>query len=213
MIRGKSIPAGAAIAGIILVAGCAGTMSADECVGADWRAIGEADGATGKPVTFFEDRAKDCESHGYAVDHDAYLAGREASLAQFCTASGGFEAGNAGLEYDGVCPAEAEPGFLSQYALGARLFTLNQAYETAVADLDSAAHALEKHYYNLRVADNRFENPNLNAEDRETARQDFEYHRREIARIEYDIPKMNIEIERTRNDLAAFREELAKLAR
>ncbi len=193
------LPASAALA-----AGCASSMSAIDCAHADWRALGEADGRAGELISAFEDRAKACESHSVQPDPIAYQMGRIEGLAHLCTPDGGFAAGAAGLEYQGVCPKPAEAAFLVEYQSGHELFTLTQARDAAVTELEKATNSLDRHYYNLRVAENRVENPNLSPSDRELARQDVEYHQREIARIQYDLPTLNAEIETARAKLDAF---------
>ncbi|MCA8890174.1 MAG: DUF2799 domain-containing protein [Parvularculaceae bacterium] len=210
MIRGRTALRCVLPASALIAAGCASSMSALDCADADWRALGEADGRAGELISAFEDRAKSCESHKVQPDPIAYQLGRVDGLAELCTPDGGFAAGAAGLEYKGVCPKPAEPAFLAKFHTGHQLFELTQARDTAVADLEKATKALDRHYYNLRVARNRVENPNLSPGDRELARQDVDYHQREISRIEYDLPTLNADIESARMALDAFQESLAE---
>ncbi|MEZ5894856.1 MAG: DUF2799 domain-containing protein [Parvularculaceae bacterium] len=210
MIRGRTALRCVFPASVLFAAGCASSMSALDCADADWRALGEADGRAGELMSAFEDRAKACEGHKVQPDPIAYQLGRIDGLAELCTPDGGFAAGAAGLEYQGVCPKPTEPAFLAKYQTGLELFEKTQARDTAVADLEKATKSLDRHYYNLRVAENRVENPNLSPGDRELARQDVDYHQREIARIEYDLPTLNADIEIARTALDSFQESLSQ---
>ena len=196
-----------------LLSACASGMSKDACAGADWFALGEADGLAGEPSERLAKRAEACAEHGFPADVELYRAGRSVGLSRYCTPEGGFEAGRAGLAYRGVCSPEDEARFLPEFELGAEMFRVTTAYDAAVANYESAIEALDQHRYNLRISRRRFENPNLSTEDREKARQDMEHHRREIERIERDLPLLEVEIDRARDALDDFRAYMARLGR
>jgi hypothetical protein len=107
------------------LAGCGGTkMDESECRLADWRAVGYEDGAAGRPTETFARHRRSCAEHGVAPDFQAWQAGRTAGLAEYCSASRGFQEGSRGGVYQGVCPADAEPGFLAGYRDGRELYDL-----------------------------------------------------------------------------------------
>lgn len=197
----------------LFVAGCAGGMSAAECSGADWAALGAADGAAGARPKLFEQRAKACADHGLAVDVAAYEAGRERGLAQYCTDAGGFAAGKSGGEYLGVCPAATEGSFRTGFNAGAKLFLLTAAREKAVADYEKAVVDLDQHRYLLTVAEKRRQKSSISNEDREHERQEAEFRSREIIRIENDLPKLLDAIETSRTALDAYKAELSASGR
>ncbi len=205
-----SIFAVAAPAGLaLLIAGCAGGMSSAQCTGADWTALGLADGRAGAPAKRVEERRSDCGNAG--VDAAAYAAARSEGLLQYCTPTGGFAAGREGGKYEGVCPADSELAFLDAFARGGKLYTLTSARDRAVRDYETAITDLDQHRYLLRVAENRSQKSSIGNEDRELSRQDADYRRREIARIEGRMPEMLNRIEATRAALDAYNAELAAI--
>ena len=192
----------------VMLAGCAGGMSTSECASADWSALGLADGRSGAAPKLVEQRREACAAGGHEADLAAYDAARAEGLAAYCTSKGGFEAGKAGGEYFGVCPKEAEIEFLESFALGGELRELTAATEKAVEDYEKAVAELDQHIYLLRVAEKRYVKPSITNEDRELERQDAEFRRREIARIESRLPGMLDQIEVTRKAVQTYRIEL-----
>ncbi len=197
----------------LALAGCASGMSVADCSGADWTSLGFADGQSGAASNMVDKRRKDCREHGLDVDLAGYAEGRARGLALYCTPEGGFAAGRAGGEYLGVCPAEAEAAFLSDFELGAKLHALTAAREKAIADYETAVADLDQHRYLLGVAEKRYEKPSISNEDREQERQDMEYRRREIARIDNDLPLLLEAIDAGKSALDAFKAELAAMGK
>jgi len=194
-----------------MLAGCVGGMTSTECASADWAAIGLEDGRTGARPKLFDQRRKACESAGASVDLAAYSAARDEGLKTYCTAAGGFASGRSGADYSGLCGGDGEIQFLESYALGAKLRTLTDARDKAVQEYEAAIADLDQHNYLLRVSEKRYSKPSISNEDREHERQDADFRRREIARIENRLPQMLDEIEMTRSALEAYRIELLSM--
>jgi len=192
-----------------MLAGCAGGMTSTECASADWAAIGLEDGRTGARPKLFDQRRKACENTG--VDLAAYSAARDEGLKTYCTAEGGFAAGRTGAEYSGLCGGDGEIRFLESFALGSKLHALTEEKDKAVQDYEAAIAELDQHNYLLRVSEKRYSKPSISNEDREHERQDADFRRREIARIENRLPQMLDEIEKTRSALEAYRIELLSM--
>ncbi len=104
------------------LAGCASGMDSAECVTADWRAIGYEDGSQGRGANSFSERRKACADHGVTPDFEAYMAGRDKGLAQFCRPRNGYRLGVRGYRYSGVCPSEQEPAFQAAHTDGYGLY-------------------------------------------------------------------------------------------
>ena len=116
--------AGILVAGAMAaLSGCA-TMSGEECLTSDWRAIGFEDGAQGYASNRLADRRKACAKHGVTPDFQAYQDGRTEGLKEYCQPQRGFNLGERGGRYNGVCPSHLEPGFLDAFRTGAQLHTL-----------------------------------------------------------------------------------------
>jgi hypothetical protein len=100
------------------LSGCASTRLL-ACSPGDWYAVGFADGRTGEPGDRLFLRSDDCAARGIPFDSNRYEAGRAAGLREYCTVTGGIDAGRSGRPYYDVCSASSEEDFLSGYYLGA----------------------------------------------------------------------------------------------
>jgi len=116
----------AMLAALILLQGCA-TLDRDECKLADWRLIGYQDGVAGKSAARVGEYREDCAKHAVVPDLDAYRAGREEGLQQYCTASNGYRLGNAGRGFAAVCPTALEADFREAYNAGRKLYLARSA--------------------------------------------------------------------------------------
>jgi hypothetical protein len=186
-------------------------MTRSECVGADWSALGLADGSAGARAKLFEERAKACRDETAAPDLKSYESGRAEGLKAFCTPEGGFAAGKSGAKYQSVCPAESEAAFLESFEKGARFAALRTANEMAIDDYDVALADLDQNQYLLGVAEKRYAKPSISNEDREHERQEVEHRRREIVRLEKSLPLLLFGIESSRRALDAYLAELTSL--
>jgi hypothetical protein len=104
-------------------------MDAEECASADWRAIGYEDGVQGQSAAAFGTRRKACAEHGIRADFDAWLAGRDQGVAQFCRPQNGYQLGTQGRQYPGVGPAYLYPAFLAAPAEGYGLYERGAALD------------------------------------------------------------------------------------
>jgi hypothetical protein len=115
-----------------VIAGCSG-MSEQACVTADWRTVGFEDGTGGRSVGNIGSYRNACAEHGVAPDLEAYRAGHAEGVQTYCRESNGFAVGHSGASYQGVCPADLEGAFLTEYNSGRRLHEL----ESALRNVDS----------------------------------------------------------------------------
>ena len=131
------------VAVVILAAFAAScqTMSKEECAVADWRVIGEQDGAAGyAPQERFANHAKACQKAGVAADQSTWYQGYQQGLPRYCTPVNGLAQGQAGRSYANVCPPELDAGFRSGYDLGRRY---NQK-KSEISSLESRIDAAEE---------------------------------------------------------------------
>jgi len=129
-------------AAVYVLAGCSG-MSEQACVSADWRTIGFEDGTRGRPVSNIGSYRQACADHGVAPDLDSYRAGHAEGVQVYCRASNGFDIGHSGAGYQGVCPANLEAAFVSEYNAGRHLFELESALRSTDARIASNYRAQE----------------------------------------------------------------------
>ena len=121
--------AAALLAVLILLQGCA-TLDKDECQLADWRLIGYQDGVAGKSAAVIGEYREDCAKHAVVPDLNAYRAGHQEGLQQYCTASNGYRLGNAGRGFTAVCPTTLEGDFREAYNAGRKLYLARSAVNT-----------------------------------------------------------------------------------
>lgn len=110
---------------VLLLQGCA-SMSRDECVTADWYAIGYESAIRGQRESQISEHRKACAEHGVTPNLARYLEGREAGLQKFCEPGNGYRLGRAGTGYAGVCPPGLEHDFLRSYRAGRELHDMQQ---------------------------------------------------------------------------------------
>ena len=198
---------------MIGLSACATGMSEDECLTADWRGLGERDGAYGETEDKFNQRAARCSDFNIAADLDAYTQGRARGLETYCTPQSGYEEGRAGRRYRGVCPAGLERGFVEDYELGKRLYVLTKEYDDAVDRYERAVNGLESNRYDLRRARDRYNENTLSDDDRAKLRDEMRDYRRDIEQLENDIPLFEVEIDRARDRLDDYRAYLERSGR
>ena len=140
------------IISLLGLSGCA-TMSADECAMSDWHTIGFEDGARGYTAEQLSNRRKACAKHGVAPDFEAYQAGREQGLRQYCQPSRGFSLGSSGARYNGVCPGYMEVDFVNAYNSGHQLYTLRSRVNSATNQINAKEHQLDNARVRIRSAE------------------------------------------------------------
>lgn len=140
------------IMSLLGLSGCA-TMTADECVTSDWHTIGYEDGARGYTAEQLGNRRKACAKHGVAPDFEAYQAGREEGLRQYCQPSRGFSLGSNGARYNGVCPVTMEVEFIDAYNTGRQLHTLRSRISSATNQISSKKRELDRANGRIRSAE------------------------------------------------------------
>lgn len=120
----------------LVLSGCA-TMSKDECLTVDWRTIGYEDGVAGHNGDRIASHRKACADHGVTPDLDAYQAGRQQGLREYCRAENGFHVGASGATYVGACPPELAPAFAVAYESGRELYVREHRVSRANAQLSA----------------------------------------------------------------------------
>jgi hypothetical protein len=131
----------AILAVLALLQGCA-TLNKDECMLADWRLIGYQDGAAGKSAAVVGEYREDCAKHAVVPDLDAWRAGREEGLQQYCKADNGYRLGNAGRGFAAVCPTTLAAGFRNAYDTGRQFYLARSAVNKTHSRINSRKQTL-----------------------------------------------------------------------
>ena len=127
---------------VLAMSGCA-SMSSEECVATDWSAVGYEDGSRGYSTDRFAGHRKACAKHGIKADFEAYQAGRDQGLVEYCQPGRGYDVGSRGGRYYGVCPVELERDFLEAYNEGYHLYTLRSNVNRASSSIAAKERELE----------------------------------------------------------------------
>src|SRR5205085_7248960 len=126
---------------LLALAGCA-SMNRNQCLNADWYAIGLEDGARGRAVERLGDHRRACAEYNVAPDTARYVAGRNEGLKSFCTYERGFSEGRAGNPYEAACPAPGATAFLAGYNRGRELHDLYQRRDEVQREIGRTKAAL-----------------------------------------------------------------------
>lgn len=102
-------------------AGCS-SLSRNQCVAGDWETVGYRDGAGGVASSRLLDHHDACVAHGVVPDRNAYLAGWQDGIAQYCQPANGFSLGQRGVAYGNVCPLRLNGAFRAAYQDGQRIY-------------------------------------------------------------------------------------------
>jgi len=124
-----------------LVPGCV-TLDRNQCLQADWYAVGLEDGARGRPVEHLGDHRRACAEHGVTPQTERYLAGRNEGLKSFCTYERGLAVGRSGQSYSAVCPEGLTERFYTGYQRGREIHDLRRRLDTVQEQIRKSKAAL-----------------------------------------------------------------------
>lgn len=129
---------------LLILTGCA-TMTAEQCVAADWQAIGYQDAMEGRASGHLGHHIEACSDHGIVANETAYTTGHAEGARAFCTPANGFRLGRSGGANNNICPDDLAGDFSVTYEAGRGLHTRQQTVSRAQSNLDS----LERRMRNL----------------------------------------------------------------
>lgn len=179
------------------------TMSKEECAVADWRVIGEQDGAAGyNPQDRFARHAKACTKAGVAADQTSWYQGYQQGLPRYCTPLNGLSVGSQGQSYANVCPVNLDSGFREGYDLGRTHYEKKREMN----NLESRIRSLE---YSIREDEKLLA---AGTEDRRAVERRIDDNRRSIRDMERDIGRLESDLRRIEDDMEDFRYRVAPLS-
>lgn len=179
------------------------TMSKEECAVADWRVIGEQDGAAGyNPQDRFARHAKAYTKAGVAADQTSWYQGYQQGLPRYCTPLNGLSVGSQGQSYANVCPVNLDSGFREGYDLGRTHYEKKREMN----NLESRIRSLE---YSIREDEKLLA---AGTEDRRAVERRIDDNRRSIRDMERDIGRLESDLRRIEDDMEDFRYRVAPLS-
>jgi len=129
-------------AGLMMLAGCASSLTESQCLAGDWQTVGYRDGSLGYASTRLLEHQDACVKHGVVPDRAQYMIGWQDGVVAFCTPENGFVQGEGGAGYVRVCPVELETQFLGAYKDGRTLYLAASEVDRLAALLDQKTHEL-----------------------------------------------------------------------
>lgn len=97
-------------------------MNKNECLVADWQAIGHLQGANGGGVSKFDAYQKACAKHNIRADFNAFKQGHNQGVKSYCTFEQGLISGKNGEPTTRLCSYKKFPEFTEGYASGIRQY-------------------------------------------------------------------------------------------
>ena len=183
-----------------LVLGSCQTMSKEECAVADWRVIGEQDGAAGhNPQDRFARHVKACSRAGVAADQTAWYQGYQQGLPRYCTPLNGLSVGTQGQSYANVCPPNLDAGFREGYDIGRQHYSKKRE----INSLESRIRSLEQ---SIREDEKLLSD---GPDDRRTVERRIDDNHRSIRNMERDIGRLESELRDIERDMEDFRYRVA----
>ena len=110
-----------ALTGVLALSGCA-TLSESQCIASDWQTVGYRDGLSGIQSSQLLKHQNACVKHGIVPDRQAYFAGWEEGVEEYCQPHNGFTAGERGAQFANVCPTHMRGAFYAAYKEGQQLY-------------------------------------------------------------------------------------------
>lgn len=193
----------AATALTLTLPGCA-TLSESQCLASDWQTVGYRDGMSGIQSSQLLKHQNACVKHGIVPDRNAYLAGWEEGVAQYCQPNNGFNAGERGASYSNVCPDNLKDSFYEAYQDGRRLFL-------AHSEINNLSRSISQKEYRLKQIKSQITSTEARLVDDATPA----IQRRELLEITKDLAqeqgRLQAEIQDLTVDVAVKTERLQRL--
>lgn len=175
------------------------SMSKEECAAADWKVIGETDGAAGRnPQDRFAAHVKSCARIKVVPDQTVWYQGYQTGIVRYCTPLSGLTHGEAGDGYHNVCSPELEPGFMRGYGLGRKVYELKSRLSSLQTEQTSKEMDMDRRYNELKAAPDDGQ--------RRIIRDAIEQLDRDIRRARRDAGDVEVQLGAAQRDADWFRQ-------
>ncbi len=161
------------ILSIVVISGCA-SLSQSQCQSGDWYGIGLTDGSVGAPLSTLEQHRNSCGEYAIRIDGEAWRAGRDEGLKQYCRPSNGYQLGRYGNSFNNVCPNNLSDEFNRAFSYGNKIHLLG----LTIADMERKKIEVEEAIL-----------------DESLSREDRRHHLEDLKQLEVDIERSFAEID------------------
>ena len=117
-------------AALLAFLGACASLTQEQCLSADWRAIGYNDGVRGRLESYITRHFDACSKVGITPDVPAWQAGRTQGLPLYCTPSNAYNVGRAGNELSPVCPASQQNSLFYSWDWGQEYYLITGQIST-----------------------------------------------------------------------------------
>lgn len=200
--------AGLVIAALALVSGCA-TLSESQCVASDWETVGYRDGMAGTQSSQLLKHQNACVKHGVVPDREAYLAGWDQGVRQYCMPENGFSAGEHGKSYTNVCPEEMQASFYAAYQEGRQLYVAQSEINTLNRQISQKEYRLKQIATEISSTDARLVDDSTEAIERRELLDQTKELAQEQGQLETEIQELKVDVALKSERLKNLRQTLA----
>ena len=170
----------------LLLSGCA-SISKEECLVADWYAMGVTDGSQGRALAAFRDYQADCAKHQLSSDFEQYQAGHQQGVVNYCVYSNGVTLGRQGNNFNILCESERFEDFQEGYFQGQQLHQMENKLAKLRRDMAAIESRIEQNQQQLKDNQASIIDENSTKTQREELLKDNDRLRREIRRLKTDL--------------------------
>ena len=196
------------LAGTAALSGCA-SLSESQCLAGDWQTVGYRDGTTGQDPSALLKHQNACVKHGVTPDREAYLAGWDRGILQYCQPRNGFALGERGASFPSLCPDTVVDLFEAAYHDGRRIYLARAEIRRLEREIDAREHRLEHLQEAIVTAESRLVEDGLGSDERRKMLEETKAMSREQGEIEAELKELRIDVALEYQRLQQLRHALA----
>jgi hypothetical protein len=196
------------LAGTAALGGCA-SLSESQCLAGDWQTVGYRDGSSGQSHSALLKHQNACVKHGVTPDREAYLAGWDQGIIQYCQPRNGFALGERGVAFPTLCPDAVVDPFEAAYHDGRRLYLARAEIRRLEREIDAREHRLEHLDDAIASAESRLVEDGLSSAERRELLEETKQMSREQGEIEVELKELRIDVALEHQRLQQLRHALA----
>jgi len=194
-----------------ILGGCA-SLSESQCIASDWQSVGYRDGLAGTGSSQILKHQNACVKHGTIPDREAYLAGWNEGVAQYCQPQNGFNAGERGASYKSVCPEYMKDAFYAAYQEGRRLHLAEAEINSLSRSVSQKEHRLKQIRSQISTTEARLVDDSTQAIERRELLDETKDLAQEQGQLTAEIQDLKVDIALKRERLERLRHTLAYAA-
>lgn len=176
-------------------------MGKDECLVADWRAIGYEDGAKGHALSHLGNHRKACSEYGITPDMNRYEQGRLAGLEEYCIPSKGYALGKSGIKLNRVCKAPLARKFEQAWSDGLKVHKAESQLRNSERKLKQQQVIHDDLNSQIEDAEAELIRDGISRKKRKALLAEIKDLNAELADAEYELSVLEDQVQDDRDDL------------